>query len=78
MQCLLLKFLKISFIRCRIKIPHQPFLLYLFDFIRFSVLLLIWDKQINLDFNFFKMVLNSVFFQYINSVLLGGFLNANL
>ncbi|HIJ59995.1 MAG TPA: hypothetical protein HPP56_05205 [Nitrospirae bacterium] len=38
MQCLLLKFLKISFIRCRIKIPLQPFLL---DFVKFSVLSLI-------------------------------------
>ncbi|HIJ59983.1 MAG TPA: hypothetical protein HPP56_05145 [Nitrospirae bacterium] len=38
MQCLLLKFLKISFIRCRIKIPHHPFLL---DFIKFSVLSLL-------------------------------------
>ncbi|HIJ59467.1 MAG TPA: hypothetical protein HPP56_02460 [Nitrospirae bacterium] len=38
MQCLLLKFLKISFIRCRIKIFNQPFLL---DFVKFSVLSLI-------------------------------------
>ncbi|HIJ60421.1 MAG TPA: hypothetical protein HPP56_07410 [Nitrospirae bacterium] len=34
----MLKFPKISFIRCRIKIPHQPFLL---DLIKFSVLSLI-------------------------------------
>ncbi|HIJ59674.1 MAG TPA: hypothetical protein HPP56_03555 [Nitrospirae bacterium] len=44
MQCLLLKFLKISFIRCRIKIPHQPFLL---DFIKFSVLSLILGSDIS-------------------------------
>ncbi|HIJ60820.1 MAG TPA: hypothetical protein HPP56_09470 [Nitrospirae bacterium] len=38
MQCLLLKFLKISFIRCRIKIPHQPFLSYLLILLSFLVL----------------------------------------
>ncbi|HIJ59491.1 MAG TPA: hypothetical protein HPP56_02580 [Nitrospirae bacterium] len=39
----MLKILKISFIRCRIKIPHQPFLL---DFIQFSVLSLILGRLI--------------------------------
>ncbi|HIJ59875.1 MAG TPA: hypothetical protein HPP56_04590 [Nitrospirae bacterium] len=38
MQCLLLKFLKISFIRCRIKILHQPFLSYLLLLLSFLVL----------------------------------------
>ncbi|HIJ60648.1 MAG TPA: hypothetical protein HPP56_08565 [Nitrospirae bacterium] len=43
MQYLLLKFLKISFKRYRIKIPHQPFLL---DFVKFSVLSLILGLQL--------------------------------
>ncbi|HIJ59474.1 MAG TPA: hypothetical protein HPP56_02495 [Nitrospirae bacterium] len=38
MQCLLLKFLKISFIRCCIKIPHQPFLSYLLILLSFLAL----------------------------------------
>ncbi|HIJ60305.1 MAG TPA: hypothetical protein HPP56_06820 [Nitrospirae bacterium] len=38
MQCLLLRFLKISFIRCRIKILHQPFLSYLLILLSFLVL----------------------------------------
>ncbi|HIJ60796.1 MAG TPA: hypothetical protein HPP56_09345 [Nitrospirae bacterium] len=41
MQCLLLKFLKISFMRCRIKIPHQPFLSCLLILLSFLVLSLI-------------------------------------
>ncbi|HIJ60013.1 MAG TPA: hypothetical protein HPP56_05295 [Nitrospirae bacterium] len=38
MQCLLLRFLKISFIRCLIKILHQPFLSYLQILLSFLVL----------------------------------------
>ncbi|HIJ60630.1 MAG TPA: hypothetical protein HPP56_08470 [Nitrospirae bacterium] len=38
MQCLMAKPYKLFFIRCRIKILHQPFLL---DFVKFSVLSLI-------------------------------------
>ncbi|HIJ60322.1 MAG TPA: hypothetical protein HPP56_06910 [Nitrospirae bacterium] len=41
MQCLLLKFFKISFIRCRIKILHQPFPSILLILLNLSVLSLI-------------------------------------
>ncbi|HIJ59419.1 MAG TPA: hypothetical protein HPP56_02210 [Nitrospirae bacterium] len=42
----MLKILKIFFIRGRIKISHQPFLLCLVDFVKFSVLSLILGQLI--------------------------------
>gem|GEM_PF-5967499 len=56
MQCIMTKPYELFFIRCCIKILHQPFLLSHVDFVKFSVLSLILGVCADIDREFDKMI----------------------